>query len=1131
MEIKVNFQTSKDKNSRIPSFGSEQTIVLYEQNELYYFPRFSLTQNATPIDLQYIQSFTWSANDENELSQSIAASLNTQVEGTVCVTEAFSASLAQNLMTAKVKLDISFTNGAATSVACKINFRQNKPSKTVEQMSSLIERLPTPKPDGLLSKVKSATSYEKPVNSDSKIEGFAAFDFGTSNSTVTIFDANTLPPARVISAEYFETLKVEMIQLFSFNELNESSALNIEWQALCSEIKQTLNLSNLLDQEISQSTYSRSDRLYAIIYNLEIKLLSKSDSLKKCLFFKLQEIYTKMSRSPSLVGRGIFIAHLDPADPSVTVIPSIVQVKQTDPLTVNLGSTALSARQQALNSSSSVDGQFHSSIKNCLFNNQANHQVKVSDVQGNQKEVSSSKLLGETLRALKDQTETWHASRSGSSRRQYSLNELVITYPTIAPPFARNKLLELAQDIGFEMVDMSYDEATASALFYIMQEYGNSETKGLSAFQSRSEQVGKNSWYQRIIILDIGGGTTDVAMLRLSLHEEDPFTTQDRGAGGKYYVLTPRLESSTGELQLGGDLISLKTFKLVKALIVDHIFQAHDQSSVSQVFQEANNYLPKSCKDAEDGSYIPRSIVEAFFNLNYEKPSENEQRLIDALNTILPTNWAKQPEDMTKNARNVFYQLWDIAEQLKRNLGAKQPFVMVQSFNLESLFLNLVKDGETSLWPSGEDLRVNLKDFEKVVLPHIEEAIDLAIGLIKNNSNESSNDDVVENADYKVDKIILSGQTCHLQQVQEMLEVKLSSQKQYIEKCFDSKYSKLSTSIGACYSHHMMQYKLDPSHSIKHLQDGRDIIAINVQNLHFNLPCSFSRRAQDDSLDNVFRERDNLQLLDPNEDENELGARRNEWQQNMTNRIDIYRRKSNNSNEDGILWGSFQPELLAKEVNKQADSFKSDLWSQIEVNQHLDLNIHLSYREAPVYTYRSTTFQPANVFEILGEMTPQAKELLEAGLCPVEISTNMNHGGMIHGGDTQFNEDQSFDKKITRFGTDGDLRDMICIEVEANHFNANNKLEVSASWAGQEHKTYIHAFERRKRPKNAFPMGYHMTLDASGLLALHEGEVPYLMAADVHEMIARPGMVYKKKLDASPDKLLRKTRDPFAGIH
>ena len=75
-----------------------------------------------------------------------------------------------------------------------------------------------------------------------------------------------------------------------------------------------------------------------------------------------------------------------------------------------------------------------------------------------------------------------------------------------------------------------------------------------------------------MLVLDIGGGTTDLAVIRLEMRQE-PFKGADQGAGGRYYTITPTLLGSSGKQFLGGELITLQTFRLLKFALADYVLR------------------------------------------------------------------------------------------------------------------------------------------------------------------------------------------------------------------------------------------------------------------------------------------------------------------------------------------------------------------------------------------------------------------------------------------------------------------------------------------------------------------------------------------------------------------------------
>jgi hypothetical protein len=79
------------------------------------------------------------------------------------------------------------------------------------------------------------------------------------------------------------------------------------------------------------------------------------------------------------------------------------------------------------------------------------------------------------------------------------------------------------RELGYEDIRTEYDEALAAAIFYIFREYNSSLELGMELFKSRCQIKTDNSWKQNALLIDIGGGTTDIALLSLTLTEEQVF--------------------------------------------------------------------------------------------------------------------------------------------------------------------------------------------------------------------------------------------------------------------------------------------------------------------------------------------------------------------------------------------------------------------------------------------------------------------------------------------------------------------------------------------------------------------------------------------------------------------------------
>src|SRR5262249_14262223 len=249
-------------------------------------------------------------------------------------------------------------------------------------------------------------------------------------------------------------------------------------------------------------------------------------------------------------------------------------------------------------------------------------------------------------------------------------SRVVITYPTVAPPAVRAEAERLVRDLGFSEVVLDYDEAVAAALFYFYRELGGSNDLGPELFKSQSQSHQPGSYSQNVLVVDIGGGSTDIAMLRLTMTEERPPEEAQRGSGGRYYVITPRLLGSSGNCFLGGDLITLRVFELIKAALADRILVAVQSrevrdasaSTVGDLLNLIRDELPAEFMEGD--CFQAGKLVECVARLDEASPQRRKALLL--AERILPTRWARAPQ-----FAQAFFTLWDLAEEAKVNFFAR----------------------------------------------------------------------------------------------------------------------------------------------------------------------------------------------------------------------------------------------------------------------------------------------------------------------------------------------------------------------------------------------------------------------------------------------------------------------------
>jgi hypothetical protein len=153
---------------------------------------------------------------------------------------------------------------------------------------------------------------------------------------------------------------------------------------------------------------------------------------------------------------------------------------------------------------------------------------------------------------------------------------LNVTFPTRLPPDRRDALLEVLRQEFTSEIDMHIDEAAAAAGFYLLKRFGNDSVLGVEAFRLHARCPegfrawdrpdiwdAAREWHENLLVIDVGGGTTDCALVKVVVADVSP-SGAGRVSPGHYYRLQPRVIASGGRLHLGGDLLTLAIYTLLK---------------------------------------------------------------------------------------------------------------------------------------------------------------------------------------------------------------------------------------------------------------------------------------------------------------------------------------------------------------------------------------------------------------------------------------------------------------------------------------------------------------------------------------------------------------------------------------
>ncbi|GHC52702.1 hypothetical protein [Streptomyces flavofungini] len=155
-----------------------------------------------------------------------------------------------------------------------------------------------------------------------------------------------------------------------------------------------------------------------------------------------------------------------------------------------------------------------------------------------------------------------------------AIGSLSVTFPTKLPPDKRDELLDVLRTLATK-VEMNIDEAVAAAGFAMMKRLGADFLLGVEAFtlHARCPEGGRaweqpdewakaRAWHENLLVIDVGGGTTDCALIKVTVVDATPAAAGD--SPGRFYKLQPQVLASGGRLNLGGDRLTAQLFTLLR---------------------------------------------------------------------------------------------------------------------------------------------------------------------------------------------------------------------------------------------------------------------------------------------------------------------------------------------------------------------------------------------------------------------------------------------------------------------------------------------------------------------------------------------------------------------------------------
>jgi len=1058
------------------------------------------------------------------------------------------------------------------STASKTSFRFPLNLKLSEAVKDVLKLLDTPLAVPMLVTLPEATSRQwmlKLAPKSKVFPGWVVIDFGTTNSTVTVYDTQDRYDIVGLPEEQESVLKrklMEWLRELPLTAVDKRRSLEDNWKALKQQTATNLSLPSG-DSIVEWLSGSESNRLYAFIKEMELNLKYMPEPFRRFVYGRWNRILREALHIPSLRRFQLFPITLnqDKKEYSVSSEMEITSVEQRRgdhwPI-VRIGEKAQTGRMAAI---AQAEGdaavleqalqRFHPSPKRHFGTERAPFNV-VSPGRTQPFEISVDQLMRagwEKLLQLADEARKTGGFSPGAFRKA------IITYPTVAPPSVRQTIQRLLKDLGISDVRTDYDEAIASAIFYFMREYTAYPELGLESFKARSRLRTENSWAQNVLVFDIGGGTTDVALIRLTLTEEQVFDPgEDCGAGGRYYKISPQIISSSGHMQLGGELMTLRIFRLLKAKIADRLLcMVRDGKLTCDPIKRELETIPQEAR--KDGKYETGYLPRVVENENPDMLSSLLRAALELAERVLPTRWADASDNRTARLQT-FYILWQYAEEAKKKLGSKDP-----GNKNRTIDENYTVTGEkvveliSTLFPGvnttgkSKELAVNIepRQIEKAIDKVVDDAVRIALGTLEHlkTSGENPQPD-------KLDWLILSGQSCNLALVDQEIRKAFKESDRFIwnpeRVTFLPEYAKLSTSVGACYAENQRRNRQSPKAYKGELRRGRNELFFDIDNLFSYLPGAFLI-AQAGGNQEIFKSGTELfDIRGDNTDEEPSGQARSATLGAALN-VSIFRQDYKGGKL--LTWGVLDGQSIANQLEIAEDVWRQKIGFMYEVDHRLKIVVLLFRKEnenaGPAIVVSSLdknldlkTVLP-RVKEKYLQDTKKAVVPAAPGTPPPEPPTvpALVENGLLSWslalGDTRnpnlgiFDLGQKLNTTIRRQderSADVSMKGALskkCLEWDT--FMEDGSIQV---WGQPRGAKAWYPIGKLERPgtKPVFRRRYRLTLDENGILRLHNGEPAFWESADPQCLVNEPGRVFRRDLQTTKRET-DEDRNPFTGKH
>lgn len=248
-------------------------------------------------------------------------------------------------------------------------------------------------------------SDQEPEKQQKRFPGWFALDFGTSNSTVTLFDPIEVPIAEILPKEQEMRLRDRLSQwLSSPASVALPDVSDDDWAKFITEISKNLDIDPSKLSEVFES--DNKERFLEAIRQIELSL-GNSERFRRAVSKKLYQIYHEVFRVPTLESQNLIPVVLD-IDRRDTEIPSELEISQLGDLKLRMGREARDNRKKAIAQGTSsslkeIISRFHHSPKR-YFGQERSFSVILD---GEEKIITANQLIQSAWAHLIELTEDY----------------------------------------------------------------------------------------------------------------------------------------------------------------------------------------------------------------------------------------------------------------------------------------------------------------------------------------------------------------------------------------------------------------------------------------------------------------------------------------------------------------------------------------------------------------------------------------------------------------------------------------------------------------------------------------------------------------------------------------------------